>query len=270
MARAGAPLLGATVVSLLFHRVDILMLGKLVSEADVGLYGAAVRIVDVVVLAPRILATAVYPAMRRSRDEDGPVATAGFVGESTRLSLVVCSAIGLAVWILAPLALRWIPGESFLPATPALRVLSFGIVLQSASYMLGRLLFADERESDFLWIGGVSLAANVILNSILIPRMGIEGAAWGTMLAYVVNASMYFGFARRRGFPVALHRSLLGPVLAVAVAAVAAWSVADRPLVVPALTLIGTWLLGLAVQGILRPSDLARVWAMVRGSGSER
>lgn len=268
MARVGAPLLGATVVSLLFHRVDILMLGKLVSESEVGLYAAAVRIIDVVVLAPRILATAVYPAMRRSRDEDGPAATAVFVGDSTRLSLILCSAIGLGVWILAPLALRWIPGEAFLPATPALRILSFGIVLQSASYMIGRLLFADERETDFLWIGGISLAMNVVLNSILIPRMGIDGAAWATVAAYSANATLYFVFARRRGFPLPLHRSLLGPVLAVAVASTVAWMLADRPWVVPASTLLGTWLVVLVVQGILRPADLVRGRDLLR-RGSE-
>ncbi|HEX9641064.1 MAG TPA: flippase [Candidatus Krumholzibacteria bacterium] len=222
VARAGAPLLGAMIVALLFHRMDILMLGGLVEESQVGLYGAAVRIIDVIVLLPRILATAAYPAMSRTLEREGPQQAAQLVAKSLRLSVVLCATVALGLWILAPLALRWIPGAAFLPATGALRILTWGIALQGAAHMLARLLVSLGREADFLKIGGISLLTNFLLNLWWIPRMGIEGAAWATLVSYVVNVALYYLHAHRGGVRVAA-RSIVAPFAAILVSATVAY-----------------------------------------------
>ena len=47
LTRAAGPLMGATILGLVFHRIDILMLSRMVDEAHWGYYGVAVRVVDV-------------------------------------------------------------------------------------------------------------------------------------------------------------------------------------------------------------------------------
>jgi O-antigen/teichoic acid export membrane protein len=219
VAKAGAPLLGAMIVALLFHRMDILMLGRLVEESQVGLYGAAVRIIDVIVLLPRVLATAAYPAMRRTLEQDGNELAAQLVAKSLRLSIVLCATVALALWVLAPVALRWIPGAAFLPATDALRLLTWAIALQGAAHMLARLLVALDREADFLKIGGISLLTNFLLNLWWIPRMGIEGAALATLVSSGVNVALYYFHARRGGVRVAAARSMVAPFAALVLCA---------------------------------------------------
>lgn len=264
LTRAAVPLFGATVISLLFHRVDLLMLGRMVPEEQVGLYGAAVRIIDVAVLAPRILATAVFPAMRRAREREDAAATVRLVGESLRLSLILCSGVALGVWAVAALALRWIPGPAFLPATGALRLLSWGIVLQAGSHMMARLLFSIDREADFLRIGGVSLVCNIALNAWWIPRLGIEGAAWATVTSYVVNVLLYLWFAGIRGYRVPVLRSVLVPGLAVLGAAgVAAWALPRGDLPASAAAIVA-WILVLVALGGVGPRDWSRLREMLR------
>lgn len=275
VAKAGAPLFGAMIVALLFHRMDILMLGRLVEESQVGLYGAAVRIIDVVVLLPRVLATAAYPAMRRTLDRDGRELTAQLVAKSLRLSTVLCATVALVVWILSPLALRWIPGPAFLPATDALRLLTWGIALQGAAHMLARLLVALEREADFLWIGGWSLLTNFALNLWWIPRMGIEGAAWATLVSYGVNVALYYLHALRRGVRVAAGRSILAPLAAILVSAGLAyrfpahgWLGDASPLLEDALravAILAVWFAMLLLTRALTRDDLRQLWEQLRG-----
>jgi O-antigen/teichoic acid export membrane protein len=257
LAHAGAPLLGSTLITLLFHRVDLLMLGKMLPQEQVGLYGAAIRVIDVVVLAPRILATAVYPAVRRSRESGGVAPTVALMAQSTRVALVLCSGIGLAVWVLAPLALRVIPGPAFLPATGALRLLSWGIVLQAGDHMLARLLYAIDREIDFLRIGALGIVCSVTLNLWWIPRLGIEGAAWATVVSYGVTLLLYYGFAARRGYRIPLPTAFLGPALALLAAGLAAVAARHAPPAARSAAMIGAWLAALPLTRALRRQDLA-------------
>lgn len=261
--RAAIPLLGATVLAVVFHRMDLLMLGRMETPAQVGLYAAAVRIVDVVVLVPRILATAVYPTLRKQLDEE-PERLGAMVADATRLSLVACSLAGLAVWILAPFALRVIPGEAFVPATDALRWMSWGILLQGGAHMIARLLLAIEAERDFALVAGCSLLTNLVLNLLWIPRLGIEGAALATLTSYGVNLVLYFVVAARRGHRIPIGRSVRGPVAA----ALAAWAstvfLPELEPVARAGSLVGVWLVVLLALRGVRAMDVDRMAKIVR------
>lgn len=265
MLRQAMPLFGATILSLLFHRMDLLMLGKLVSEDQVGLYAAAVKIIDVTVLLPRILATAVYPALRRQRDHD-PDEMRRVIGESTRLSLLACSVAGLGVWLVAPLALRVTPGPAFLPATFVLQLLSWGIVLQGAAHLSVRMLLVVDAESDMLMIAGTSMVTNLLLNLWWIPRLGIEGAAYATLTSYLVAVTLYMGFLRRRGVPVPLRASVLAPLVAVALAA-AASTLDSLHTVLRYGGILLVWLVPLVLLRAVHASDVQAVRSMLRRGG---
>jgi O-antigen/teichoic acid export membrane protein len=263
MVRRGVPLLGATVLALVFHRMDILMLGKMVSAEEVGLYAAAVRVVDVIVLLPRVLATAVYPALRKRTDVDLPGAVE-LVTHATRVSLVLCSLAGLAVWMLAPVALRIMGDVAFLPATDALRILSWGIVLQGGAHMIARLLLALEAERDFAVVAALSLLANLWLNLLLIPRMGIDGAAVATLLSYALNLACYFLAVSLRGYRVPLRHAALGPIGAGIVAALVAQQTAASSGLVTASAMAGAWIVALLLLRGIRRDDYHRAVELLR------
>ena len=263
MVRRGVPLLGATVLALVFHRMDILMLGKMVSAQEVGLYAAAVRVIDVVVLLPRVLATAVYPALRRRTDVDLPSAVE-LVAQATRVSLVLCSMVGIAVWVLAPFALRVMGDVDFLPATEALRILSWGIVLQGGAHMVARLLLALEAERDFALVAGVSLLSNLVLNLMLIPRMGIEGAAVATLASYGLNLALYFVAVARRGCPIPLRSAVLGPIGAGLAAAWAAQQFTGHSWWMVAAAMGSAWSVVLIALRGVRRNDLTRALELLR------
>jgi O-antigen/teichoic acid export membrane protein len=276
LGKMAAPLLGAMVVSLMFHRMDILMLGRMVDEAEVGRYGAAVRIIDVLVLMPRVMATAAFPAMRRTLDAEGRELTAMLVAKALRLTLLLCSAVALSVWILAPWALLWVTGREFVSATPTLRILAFGVLMQAASYVFARLLVALERERDFLLIGILSLLCNFTLNLVWIPRYGIDGAALATVLSYVLNSLLYYGYSFAQGVRVPLLRASAGNLAAFFAALVVGYRLSNAkslaeagsqfllPSTIAAMLL--TWLLVAILLRALGWRDLSVLREMLRRS----
>jgi O-antigen/teichoic acid export membrane protein len=265
------------VVSLMFHRMDILMLGRMVDEAEVGRYGAAVRIIDVLVLMPRVMATAAFPAMRRTLDAEGRELTAMLVAKALRLTLLLCSAVALAVWILAPWALLWVTGREFVSATPTLRILAFGVLLQAASYVFARLLVALERERDFLLIGILSLLCNFALNLVWIPRYGIDGAALATVVSYVLNSLLYYGYSFAQGVRVPLLRASAGNFAAFFAALAVGYRIGDAKSLVEAgnqflalgtiVSMLLTWLLVAILLRALGPRDLSVLREMLRRGG---
>lgn len=265
LLRNALPLFGATVLSLLFHRMDILMLGKMSTPEEVGLYSAAVRIVDVLVLVPRVLATAVYPALRRHRDEN-PIKMQEVVAESTRLTLVVCSVVGLVTWIVAPFALMVTPGPEFVPGAVVLRILSWGILLQGAAHLGARLLIVVEAERDVLWVGLGSMLTNLGLNWWWIGLWGKEGAALATLTSYAVAGILYLSFLRRRAVIVPLRRSVLAPVAALAIA----WAATMYAPLSSSMHwggILVVWVVPLLLLRALRPGDLQALRAMLRRRG---
>jgi O-antigen/teichoic acid export membrane protein len=262
---ASFPLLASTGLALIFHRMDLLMLGKLETVAQVGLYTAAIRVIDSVVLVPRVLGTALYPALRKSLEED-PDAARELLADSSRITLAVCSGIGVLVWVVAPWALRLTPGPEFVPATEVLRLLSWGIVLQGIVHVVARLLLALDAERDFMIAVSLSLVLNFGLNLLLIPRMGIAGAAWATLIAYTVNVILYLVAAWRRGHPLAWRDGIGGPLLAIVLAA-AASSIGQIP-GAPGLKLVLVWVIVLTATGGIRAADLRQILDLLRSRGN--
>lgn len=265
LVMASFPLLASTGLALIFHRMDLLMLGKLETVAQVGLYTAAIRVIDSVVLVPRVLGTALYPALRKNLEDD-PEAARALLTDSSRITLAVCSGIGVLVWLVTPWALRLTPGPEFVPATEVLRLLSWGIVLQGLAHVVARLLLALDAERDFMVAVSLSLVVNFGLNLLLIPRMGIAGAAWATLIAYALNVSLYLIAAWRRGHPIPLRNGIGGPVLAVAAAALV--SSVDQIPGAPGLKLVVAWAIVLVLTGGLRWADLRQLVDLLRTRGN--
>jgi len=46
-------------------------------------------------------------------------------------------------------------------------------------------------------VTGAAAAANVVANFALVPRLGMMGAAWATVLSYAVMAGLGYGISRR-------------------------------------------------------------------------
>jgi len=168
---------------LAFNNVDMLMLGLLSTPEQVGLYGAAYRVLNQALATYYLLTQTLYPQFARHGAGErrrmvgfrvlGPLAAAGLV-----------LAAGMILGRRSLLALVF--GRAFLPAAPLVLLLAWSLPLDFLSSYLSNAFLAWGMERKVLAATGTGAVTNIVLNWILLPRLGAWGAALNTLLSYVV------------------------------------------------------------------------------------
>jgi enterobacterial common antigen flippase len=164
-------------------RLDQLMLGGMASSAAMGLYVVAVRMSEVTTFMAGALADALMPEVAGSGKEDKPEA---LLARTLRLTLYANVAILVPLWLVAPIILRILFGESFVPATGAFRWLLVAAVVWSAGAIVIRGLqgFGHPGLTTIARFLSAIVTASALL--VLLPRMGITGAAISSLVGYAV------------------------------------------------------------------------------------
>lgn len=199
LAREAAPLGAATVATVVLARVDQLLLPALHGLAELAVYGAAVRLVDSVNFLPVVTATIGLPALSRDRvvaEERGnrlteasfrylaavilPVAAFGFASGGDVLALVF--------------------GEKFREGSDALSVLLAAHYFAFVYVMMRSVLIAWELIRPLAMLTVAAATVNVVLNAILVPRYGAEGAAAASFVSYAIPLAGAASMERTRQF----------------------------------------------------------------------
>lgn len=209
---------------------DVVLLGFLATDRDVGLYTAAYRFIFLLMSIAGAVATAYLPSYARVTSS-GPDATRRLIEGSLGAATAVGAPLVAGAFVTAGPLLALLFGASYVEATPAFRVLLLSIGVGFLHYAtLGNVLLAEHRTRLQAIIHGAAAAVNVALNLLLIPRFGILGSAAATLAAEltVVTAGL---LVLRRMHAVPSMRPMIRPLAAAAVMSVIVWAAAPLPLV---------------------------------------
>ena len=170
-----------------YTNLDMVMLGFMTNDAEVGNYHAGVMVKNILVAAVTSLAAVLLPRasyyVEKGQMED--------FREISRkaLNFAVLSAMPLAVFfaLFADKCIYFLAGPAFEGAILPLRILMPAIVMIAVSNLTGiQMLVPLRRERVVLNSEIAGVITDLILNALLIPRYGAVGAAFGTMAAEIV------------------------------------------------------------------------------------
>jgi O-antigen/teichoic acid export membrane protein/glycosyltransferase involved in cell wall biosynthesis len=195
LVRDGWPMVVTSSMSLTYNKADTPMLAAMCGAAIAGTYWAAYTVIFALLGFAGILSRAALPELSRSVDER----------DLSKLSPLVLAASlmgGFGAMILVGSAgtiMSLLYGEAFRPGAQALTILALMLPMNFASGVLLNRLVAVGRQR-LLAIASVSGAAiNVGLNLLLIPRLGMRGAALATVASEAVLLGV--GLAGLSGLP---------------------------------------------------------------------
>lgn len=195
--------------AILFMRLDQVMLQNLASSAEVGIYSVAARVSEAWYFVPAAIIASTFPSIVRAREEDP-------IRYLKRLSHLTS---GLAVLSYAAIFVATLVAEPLLPLLfgPAYRESVHVLILHiwcglfvSFGLASGSWIMAERQPKLNLYRNVAGLAANILLNLILIPRYGATGAAAATLVSLAV-AYYLFDMVHPALKPMARmkHRALL-------------------------------------------------------------
>lgn len=189
----GLRLYPAGVSTFLSYRADLFLLSALLGDAAaIGLYALAVSLAEITFQVPDSVATLFYPRVAASDRQDAD----RMAPSIARLTLLITSLAALALIPLAWLAVRIVlPGfEGSL--VPFLLLLP-GTVALGLSKVLSGYISGLGRPEPVGVIAITALGVNLLINLVLIPRLGIAGAALASMISYCLHALLTVMLASR-------------------------------------------------------------------------
>lgn len=190
----------ADLISFFNYRVDLFLLELFRGTAQVGVYSVAVNCAEALWFISSAVSVVIYARVGMlPRDEAARLTARGM-----RHSLILIALLGVGMAAVAGVALPLLFGAEYQESVAAFRLLIPGIIV----FGLGRIFStfftnALGRPRVPLMIAATSLAVSLPLCALLIPPLGMNGAAIATSVSYTVAIVLaLFVFAAETGIPI--------------------------------------------------------------------
>jgi PST family polysaccharide transporter len=189
------PVLLSGMAIMIYMRIDVVMLKLMQGDAVAGVYATATRISEVWYFIPAAIVSSVAPSIMRAKYD-----SALYYGRIERLFNLM-SLLSLSLGSAIALSSKWIVhvvySDAFVAAGPVLAV----HVWASAFVFLGIAQGPWDLSQDLLKLGFyrtvAGAASNVLLNFVLIPKLGALGAAISTVISYAISAVIANAFSAK-------------------------------------------------------------------------
>jgi O-antigen/teichoic acid export membrane protein len=190
---------GVSMVTLLNYNVDVYMVGLLTTPGVLGMYTLAVSGAQAALSATQSVATTTAPHIGSLSDDDSRELTA----RAARNNVAIASAAAVLIALLARVLVHLAFGDRFGPVVGALRILLIGIVAMSTSAVLSNYFTLRRGRPELsFFVSSVGAAASIVLSCLLIPRLGINGAAIAVTSSYLLSTTLLVrAFTRESKLP---------------------------------------------------------------------
>jgi len=188
-----APLVPSGIAVFISHYIDRIMLNHYLTLNEVGLYGIGFRLASVAGLAMVGFQGALTPLVYSNyKNPETPSQLERIF--RTFLAVSLCMFLGLSLFASEILVLMTTP--AFYGAAQVVVFLVPAILL-SNMYIFSPGIFIAKKTHLILYINLIGAVLNTVLNWLLIPAMGISGAALATLLGYGCVFSVYMIISQR-------------------------------------------------------------------------
>jgi O-antigen/teichoic acid export membrane protein len=265
MLAFGLPLVPAALAMWALTLVDRIMLGKLSNLAEVGQYGVATRLANVLMLVVTGFALAFGPYIFSIFSTDKETEKLVRAKALTYLTIVLAG-VGLCLTLFARELIE-IVAPSFDRAYLAVGPLVLGVACFGISSILMSGISFVRKTVLFPAVTGVAAALNIGLNFLLIPPFGMVGAAFAASAAFALLVFAYYWLGQRLyPTPYETGKVVLTMALAISLGFLALLPMDPLALVLGAKVLaVAFFAAALRVTGVIAGDEVSRVRELVGG-----
>jgi len=215
------PLIFSAVIASVFGWIDTFFVGYFKTVVDVGVYNVALPIAGIIAFTPFLFMQLFFPLINREYSSKNLDLIKQLSKQISKWIFLINLPL-LVIFILFPgVIINLLFGSQYLAAETALIILAFGFFFMSQAEISLHLL--NMAKKPHLGMIDIALAAvlNIILNIILVPKLGLIGAALSTTISY-----FFYGFLLiTQGYYyvkiVPLRRKMLSVLISVIIASLA-------------------------------------------------
>ena len=176
MALIAIPFALTAIFGRVYSYIDSILLSKLAGDIAVGWYSIPYKITYAFQFMPLALVAALYPKFSEYFEKDKEKLSYIFE-RGMKYLLIIVFPIAIGIGVLARDIILSLYTAEYINSILPLQILLAGLIFSYVSFPIGAFLNACNRQITQTVIVFFVMVINIILNLILIPRIGVVGAA---------------------------------------------------------------------------------------------
>ncbi len=194
------PMLLASSAFYVLQWTDILILGYMTNDADVGIYTVATRIATITTIPLYAINSIAAPKFAECHGKNDLTGLEETALQSSKMIFIISLPIFIIIFCFPSFLLNMF-GHEFISGSTSLLILAIGQFINAISGSVGVILQMTGKQKIFQNILFVTIAINITTNLLLIPFFGIKGAAIANCISMVFwnlfsvyNIKKYYNF----------------------------------------------------------------------------
>jgi len=188
------PLALTIIFNLIYLRADILILSLVKSQADVGIYGAAYKVVDVFTALPFMFAGIILPILTNAWLVKDEKRFKNVLQKSFDILIILAIPLLVGTQFVAQPIMELIAGKSFAESGQVLKILIIATTFIFLGCIFAHAIIALDKQKKIMAAYIFTAVTSLIGYLIFIPRYSYFGAAWVTVYSesVIALASFYY------------------------------------------------------------------------------
>ena len=187
--------LGITLIGTLTNQITLYLVGYLGSSHMAGLFHASMQLAGLIGLGLVSVNLPLQPKIAAAWACNNRNEVIKLISESTKLGTVISIIACIFVMFFAENILS-IFGDRFIKATNTIRILAVAQLINAILGPYGLLIAAIGQQHFVMIINLLSLALNILICSLLIPYIGLHGAALAILLSVLLRKALYLLYVK--------------------------------------------------------------------------
>ncbi len=183
LLRDSWPLVLSALLTMVYLRIDQVMIGSMIGSAELGVYSVAVHLSEVWVFIPMVIISAVFPAFVEVERDNEPL----FYAHLQKLYSMMAFygyLVAIPVALFADEIVRFLFSAAYAGSGPLTAVLVWAMIFTSLGTVRNIFIVAKNRTRVNLMSIALGGLLNILLNLFLIPAYGAMGAVVATLVSY--------------------------------------------------------------------------------------
>ncbi len=185
------PVLLSIISIVIYMRIDQIMINLLLSENDVGIYSVSVRVIEMFHFLPKIIMISYLPVLLISKKYNNELIKINSL--LFKLSLLII----LLIYMFSKFMTLILFGEIYLQSVLTTFILSFSLIFVFLGVVNEHWYITKNLQKYYAINVFLGALTNIILNYYLIPILGISGAAYSTILTYLLIIFLFDIFHKK-------------------------------------------------------------------------
>ena len=185
LLKQSLPILFSGAAVVVYQQIDQVMIGNMIDKESVGYFSVAAKFTEIIIFIPTILCQTISPILVRLKDKS--------MEEYLKKSQIFINILVWSTFIISSLVAllsKWLIGFTFgsqyAEAVSVLQVLSFKSVAVALSVAAGNIIIIEKIQKYTVFRDVLGCVFCICLNLLLIPSLGVIGAAIVAILSNIV------------------------------------------------------------------------------------